>query len=260
MMGVNTVRQTLSSIARNSIRQAIKPRRLKYAYLKFASFLATHGIRPPLSASLIQMQAGWKNQGAHSEDRNPELYIKEDNSTPELFREVLPYLDKDSSILEIGCGPGRNLNYLYKLGYHNLTGIEIGPQAVELMKSSFREMYSNSTIHIGDAPMVLKRLATHQFDLVYCHSVLVNIHPKHNYVFAEMARVAKDFILTLENEGSYDAYPRDFKKLFEKHRWKMIVYKVYAGHCSHLAAPFEDQYVYKNNTLRLFVPDKCNLK
>jgi len=62
--------------------------------------------------------------------------------------------------------------------------------------------------------------------------------------------------LTLENEGSFNSYPRDFKKLFEKHEWKMIVYKLYAGGCSELPAPFKQLHVYKNNTIRLFVPDK----
>jgi SAM-dependent methyltransferase len=164
-------------------------------------------------------------------------------------------LDKNTEILEIGCNVGRSLNYLYKKGFHNLTGIEIGPKAIELMKETFPEVYKTSTIIIGDAAEEVRKLETKKYDLVFCHSVLVNIHPSCNYIFKEMGRVSKRFILILENEGSYTAYPRDFKKLFEKEKYRMIIYKMYRRSCGSLAEPFEFQDYFINNTIRLFVKD-----
>lgn len=232
----------------------------KYIYLKLATFLSTHGFSPLLAPSATSTKERWQRQGTDDLLTTPKTYIKEDNSIIELFKEVLPYLNKNSPILEIGCNVGRSLNYLYKLGYKNLTGIEIGPSAVELMKATFPDMYSNSNILIGDAPGLIKGLNTDEFDLVFCHSVLVNIHPKYNYIFEEMARISKKFILILENEGSYTAYPRDFKKMFEKQRYKMVVSKVFSGACSSLTVPFEEKHIYENNTIRLFAKDKSSFK
>ncbi len=233
-------------------------KKFKYIYLKLATFFATHGFSPLLAPSATSTKERWQKQGTDDLLPAPKIYIKEDNSIPELFKEVLPYLDKNSPILEIGCNVGRSLNYLYAQGYRNLTGIEIGPKAVELMKATFPDMYNNSNILIGDAPSVIQGLNTGKYDLVFCHSVLVNIHPKYNYIFKEMARVSKKFILILENEGSYTAYPRDFKKMFEKQKYKMIVCKVFSGACSSLAVPFEEKHIYENNTIRLFVKDNSS--
>jgi SAM-dependent methyltransferase len=252
------MRDLVSPVYKKIYNTVFSNKRFKYVYLKLATFLATHGFSPLLAPSATSTKKSWQKQGIDASPITPETYIREDNSIYELFRDVLPYLDKNSPILEIGCNVGRSLNYLYKLGHKNLTGIEIGPRAVELMKSTFSDMYNNSKILIGDAPSVIKGLNTDEFDLVFCHSVLVNIHPKYNYIFEEMARVSKKFILILENEGSYTAYPRDFKKLFERQKYKMIISKIFSGACSSLAVPFEEKHIYKNNTIRLFVKDKSS--
>ena len=234
-------------------------RKLKFVYFKMATFFATHGIQPPFANSEFTAKKRWETQGEKDSSVLPETYLEEDNSLTELFKDVLPYLPKESSILEIGCNSGRSLNYLYNLGYSNLTGIEIGAKAVELMKKTFPEMYAKSKIIIGDALAEIIKLPPAHFDLVFCHSVLVNIHPKSNRLFREMARVCKKFILTLENEGSYNAYPRDFKNMFEKHNYKMIVSKIYTGDRCILPATFEEKDIYASNTIRLFVKNNSGL-
>ena len=42
----------------------------------------------------------------------------------EIFSCLLPYIKKESALLEIGCGPGGNLLTLKKEGFNNITGIE----------------------------------------------------------------------------------------------------------------------------------------
>ena len=91
--------------------------------------------------------------------------------------------------------------------------------------------------------------------VVFCHSVLVNIHPSCNYIFKEISRVSRKFILILENEGSYTAYPRDFRKMFENQKCKMIVSKIFRAGCVSLTIPYEYDDVFSNNTIRLFVRD-----
>lgn len=230
-------------------------KRLKYVYFKTSIFLAGHGIAPLLSISSNSIKRKWLEQGTKDSSVDPKIYLKEDNSTEELFKEVLPYLSKESAVLEIGCNVGRSLNYLHRHGYRNLTGIEIGREAVEVMKANFPAMYRDSRIIVGDVAEQIKNITTNGYELVFCHSVLVSIHPKNNHVFNEMARVSNKFILILENEGSFTVYPRNFQKMFERQGYKMIVSKVFSGACSSLPIPFEEKDIYQNNTIRLFVKD-----
>ena len=263
-----SIRRLESMILKKHIKQILLPvykdisstifnnKKSKYIYLKLATFLSTHGISPIFSPSAASIKERWQKQGEDGALTNPKIYMKENKSIPELFKDVLPYLDKNGPVLEIGCNVGRSLNYLHKHGYRNLTGIEIGREAVELMKANFPEMYRDSRIIIGNATEEIKKLSTNGFNLVFCHSVLVSIPPRCNHIFKEMARVSNKFILTLENEGSYTSYPRNFKKMFEKQGYKMIVNKIFTGACSSLPVPFETKHIYENNTIRLFVKDK----
>ena len=111
-----TIRDRIRDLFLPFFRRAIKNNKIKYIYFKFATYLVTKGIQPPFSSSLRKMESSWKYQRIGSKDRSPELYLKENSLTIELFKDVLPYLNKSSPILEIGCNAGRSLNYLYKLG------------------------------------------------------------------------------------------------------------------------------------------------
>ncbi|MFA6169587.1 MAG: class I SAM-dependent methyltransferase [Candidatus Margulisiibacteriota bacterium] len=235
---------------------ALNNRRLKYQYLRLAVFLGDLGFQPPLAS--LDLAKRWEKQGTEGSADRPETYIKEDNSLVELFKEVLPYLNKESKILELGCNVGRSLNYLHKLGFKNLTGIEIGPKAVEMSRTVFPEMARDSKLIVGSAPLEIKKLPTAEYDLVFCHSVLVNIHPKYNYLFKEMSRVSKKLVLILENEGSLFAYPRDFQKSFERVGLKMVMSKIFAEGCRQFPDPYEEKDIYSNNTIRLFAKDKSH--
>jgi len=226
--------------------------RLKYNYLRFATFLSTRGIPPPFVPTVVNAVKRWEKQGLEGEGI-PAAYLREDNSIFELFKDILPYLENDDPLLEIGCNAGRSLNYLYAKGYKNLTGIEIGQQAIEEMKKHFPCAYNHCRIFIGNAPSIIRNFKEGEFSLVFCHSVLVNIHPDQNKIFKEIARVSNKFILILENEGSYLAFPRDFKNIFERYGFKMILSKVFRGGCTSFPIPFKDDDYYNNNTIRLFV-------
>jgi SAM-dependent methyltransferase len=253
--GLKQILQPVHKVASNAV---FNYKKSKYIYLKLATYLSTHGLSPILSPSSTSTKERWEKQGENHACVDPNIYIKEDISIQELFKEVLPYLDKNDPVLEIGCNVGRSLNYLFTHGYRNLTGIEIGKAAVELMKTTFPDVHQNSKIIVGDATEKIKLLNSAEFDMVFCHSVLVSIHPKNNYFFKEMARVSRKFILILENEGSYKSYPRDFKKIFEKQGYKMIVSKIFRGACASLPVPFEEKDLYTNNTIRLFVKNNSS--
>jgi len=255
---LDRVFRLLLALRRKVIEFTLSNSRAKFQYLRLASFLSTIGVQPPLAVSDYATRLRWQKQGTEGSCDNPETYIKEDNSLIELFKEVLPYLNKDSRILELGCNVGRSLNYLHKLGFKNLTGIEIGAKAVEMSKTVFPEMARESKLIVGSAPLEIRKLPTAEYDLVFCHSVLVNIHPKYNYIFKEMNRVSKKLVLILENEGSFLAYPRDFQRSFERVGLKMVMSKVFGDGCRQFPVPYEEKDVYINNTIRLFSKDKSH--
>lgn len=51
-------------------------------------------------------------------------------TTPLPSKEFLFSLSKDVKILDVGCGYGRTLNYLRKLGFRNITGFDVSPSYV----------------------------------------------------------------------------------------------------------------------------------
>jgi len=228
---------------------------VKYKYYRLKRFLSTRGIYVPFFQSTRFSRNMWSKQGTADQFPNPESYLQTDGSIAALFSEVLPYLNKDAKILEIGCNAGRNLKYLYDLGFRHLSGIEIGAKAVKLMQKAFPELYRDSKITVGDVTQALKDLKTDEYELVYCHSVLVSIHPKFNDVFAQMARISKRFVLVLENEGSYSLYPRDFQRMFEKNGLKMVSSRIYIPGQATFPVPYRMEHVFKNNSIRLFVKD-----
>ena len=231
---------------------------LKVYYLRLARFLSTHGIDPPLTIPAERWEKRWSEQATLGAEDGPELYRSCDDSTEKLFQEVLPLLDKNSAILEIGCNKGRHLNYLFQKGFRNLTGIEIGKSAIELFAEIFPDTYQNSTIIVGSDPDEIRKLKTKSFDLVFVHSVLVSIGTKHNYIFSEMCRICRGYILTLESEGSWTAFPRDFQYMFEKNGFNMVSYRwlVWTDDKKSLTFPLpvNSKSFLENNTIRLFAP------
>lgn len=231
---------------------------LKDKYLQFAMFCSNHGICPPLSPRPDNVERGWMRQSINDPHRNPYLYIEYDDSITLMFQDTLPFLDKNANILEIGCNAGRNLDYLYSKGYRRLTGIEIGIEPEEVMKKTFPDAYNVTTYIVGNAYEEILKLPSSCYDLVFCHSVLVNIAPRWNAIFKEMARVSKSYILIMESEGSYNSYPRNFEKMFRKANYRQILYKLYrlSDEKRILAPNFSRQDKFHNNTIRLFVPIK----
>jgi len=129
-----------------------------------------------------------------------------------------PQVAPENSILELGCNCGANLNALYNLGYHNLSGIEINENAITEMKRSFPQLAKVAIIAQGSLEELLPKTPSKSVDVVLTMSVLFHIHPKSNFVFSEMVRVARKYILTLEPEMACCAYvfPRNYRRIFEK--------------------------------------------
>jgi len=102
-------------------------------------------------------------------------------------------LPKNSTILEVGCNIGLQLNGLQMMGFENLFGIELQPYAVEEAKKHTK----NINIIVGsgfDIPF-----KDRYFDMVCTNGVLIHISPKDLPKFmAEMYRCSKKYIWGFE--------------------------------------------------------------
>jgi len=97
------------------------------------------------------------NQGNtwEREYRNPKLVTKNDGPQADTLR-FLKFLKKEQkyrveekTILDLGCGTGRNSNYLADIG-NNVIGIEISKTAITLAKNRAKEMGVVVDYRLGD--------------------------------------------------------------------------------------------------------------
>jgi SAM-dependent methyltransferase len=131
---------------------------------------------------------------------------------------VRRFIPRDARLLEIGCNAGRNLAVLHlDGGYANLAAIEISRRALDTFRASFPRTFASTRVECGPAEEVLARLAPASFDLVFSMAVLEHIHPDSEAVFADVARVAACFVLTIEDEEHVTArqFARDYGRVFE---------------------------------------------
>ena len=102
-------------------------------------------------------------------------------------------MPKSASLLELGCNVGRNLNAAYQAGYRNLEGIEINPEAVEILKKTFLKWLQLHNIQLGRIEDYIRSIESR--DCIFTMAVLVHIHPSSDWIFAEMANRVKTLIL-----------------------------------------------------------------
>ena len=133
----------------------------------------------------------------------------------ELIKE---YANKEDKIFEVGCNVGRNLHYLFEAGYKNLEAVEISDQALTLMKEAFPEMEKSIYIYNESIEGVVKQIASNSYDALYTMAVLEHIHKDSEWIFEELVRITKRYLITIEDEESitWRHFQRNYKKIFEK--------------------------------------------
>ena len=130
----------------------------------------------------------------------------------------------NAKILEIGCNVGRTLNYLFLAGFRDLSGIEINEEAVQLLKQSFPEMAGHAAIHNAPVEKSIGQFGNGEFDIVFTMAVLEHIHRDSTWIFPEIVRIAKDYLVTVEDERSrgWRHFPRNYARVFESLGMKQI--------------------------------------
>ena len=130
---------------------------------------------------------------------------------------VKRYAAQNAKILEIGCNVGRNLNYLFLVGFKNLEGIELSEKAIQQLKQSYPKMACHTKIYNMPVEEIIREFRDCEFDIVFTMAVLEHIHTDSEWVFPEIVRITKDFLIIIEDERciSWRHFPRNYKKVFE---------------------------------------------
>lgn len=176
--------------------------------------------------TLRKSRANLYNYWLHPNDgyNSPEDYIYPTERSAFLFGFIKKYVKPEEKILEIGCNVGRNLNYLFNVGYKNLDGIEISKEAISLMEKVYPEMAGVIKVYGNSVEEVIKSLKENSYYAVFTMAVLQHIHPDSEFVFSEIARITKKYLIIVEDEKGVSSrhFVRDYKKIFENLGMKQI--------------------------------------
>jgi len=169
--------------------------------------------------NLDEIHEYWKNP--NDDMNNPEGYADQKESVKSAFLYKIiqqQNISKKSKIIELGCNVGRNLNYLSQRGYTNIYGIEISKNALEKMKEIYPEMGSSIEVFHSAIEDKIKKFEQDEFDVVFTMAVLEHIHTDSEWVFEEIVRITKRYLITIEDEKciSWRHFPRNYRKIFEK--------------------------------------------
>ncbi len=164
------------------------------------------------------------------EGNQPECYLPEGTVEGKkvslfLLEIVNRYAEQTDSILEIGCNVGRNLDYLYRNGFHNLEAIEISEDAVKLLHEIYPKTAGRARIYNSTVEALIKDFTNEQFDIVFTVAVLYHIHTNSDWIFPEIARITGKHLITIENEyatTSWMHFPRNYRKIFQSAGMKQV--------------------------------------
>ncbi|MBN2186831.1 MAG: class I SAM-dependent methyltransferase [Dehalococcoidia bacterium] len=154
----------------------------------------------------------------------PENYLKHGERSTFLLEIVDRCAEAGGTILEIGCNVGRNLNHLFIAGYTKLAAVEISKDTIDLMKQAYPEMARQVKIYNNPIEDVIVNFQDDAFDVVFTMAVLMHIHTDSEFIFSEMSRITKKYLITIEEERcmSWRHFPRNYKNIFESLGMKQV--------------------------------------
>ena len=114
------------------------------------------------------------------------------NHTPLEFRKISSVIEKNSKVLDLGCGDGDLMFYLMKTKNVNAQGIEISENAI------YACVEKGLTVFHSDIEGGMEAYADKSFDYVIMHNSLQQVK-KIDYVIEECFRIAGKVIIGFPN-------------------------------------------------------------
>lgn len=198
--------------------EIVVPRGIKRATSRLGQALVEHGITPPWAMSREQCQAFWTGQSGDSTNAPTTYAAKETGVVDFLAGFWGPEVTTSDRVLEVGCNAGANLERLRQLGYSELQGIEINPQAIATLNETFPELAEAAAIRNATIEEGLAGMEADSVDVVFSMAVLIHLHPTSVEVFDELVRVSRRFVCVIELEQASNSYvfPRDYRRVFSR--------------------------------------------
>jgi len=172
-------------------------------------------------------------------------------SSLELDPIIYKYLQANFKILDIGCGFGKTVFELEKLGYRNLFGIDINPSGIFHAKTKNKEFGKDLHFKIGDAKNL--NFSDNTFDFIIAQAFWTTItNVKERLEIAkEINRVLKmggviyiaDFVRTWNHAHYRKVYLRGVKEGLELGTFK--AYNKKTGKFMYLAHHFTKHEFFK---------------
>ena len=131
---------------------------------------------------------------------------------------------KPESILEVGCGFGRNLKFLADNGIpaNRLTGVDISP--VLLAQARLPR-----SVHLIKGNVLQLPFSSYSFDLVFTHGLLMHLSPRQlSQALSELTRVSQKHLILIEEIRSrprqlnYFTWAHDYDKMIKALPLKVV--------------------------------------
>ncbi|MBA7620040.1 hypothetical protein ES703_27382 [subsurface metagenome] len=198
---------------------------------------------------LIEQMKIWEGIfGKEYTDRNLQSFQEMENlhrkffgmSRTEMNSQFLGALDRSLKILEIGCNIGDQLLCLQKMGFNNLSGVELQSYAAAIARTRLNniEIFCGS---VFDLPV-----KTESFDFIFTSNVLIHIKPIDiKNALAEIYRCTRRYIWGLEY------FAREYQEIKYRDRrnllWKTDFVKLWQMHFPSLKLVKEKHFKYLEN-------------
>ncbi len=164
---------------------------------------------------LLKYYQDWTDNNKYNKDMVDWNYTAPQETVSVLKKYAL---NKNSKILDAGCGTGLVGIELKKYGYSNIDGIDFSQNMLDLVPQGIYKMIEKIDLN------KLLKFKTNIYDIVMCVGTFTYGHVKPR-ALDELIRITKDkgLICFTVNEGIYEEYGFDkkIKELSDKKYWKV---------------------------------------
>ena len=134
-----------------------------------------------------------------------------------LLEKTLP----ESSVLDIGCNSGANLDFLRQAGFMELYGVDAGRNALAHFERNYPETFQMAAVKHDLFQRYLLKSPSRFVDVVHSNGATLElVHPSFPFV-SEICRVARrDVFVDIVEMGH--AYPRNYIEQFRRHGFELV--------------------------------------